>query len=66
MPKTGESCSTSGTYSGRCDKRGHTESAQFQSGDTFTACSTGECGGQGRPPSGGGSAMNWTLVSAKK
>jgi hypothetical protein len=59
MAKTGEKCSTTGRYNGRCIKIGHTEQATFHSGDTFTPCSSGNCASQRSSP-GGGSAMEWT------
>lgn len=60
MSSTGEVCSQTGDYSGRCTK-GHSTSAYFTKGDRFTACST--CGGEARNP--GGAVMNWTLVSTR-
>lgn len=57
MAKTGEKCTTAGTYNGRCESARHQESAQFSVGDTFTPCAT--CGGQQRS---GGAVMNWTWV----
>lgn len=65
MPKNGESCTTSGTYSGTCSN-GHSETGHFQVGDVFTPCTTGICGGQGGKPSRNGSPMTWTLVRAAK
>jgi hypothetical protein len=54
MPSTGETCTETGDYTGRCNN-GHTETAHFTKGDTFTPCA--KCGGSNTP---GGAVMNWT------
>jgi hypothetical protein len=59
MPTTGDTCTQSGIYTGRCNN-GHSDSAHFKNGTTFTPCAT--CGGDAKK---GGAVMNWTLSSAK-
>ena len=58
MPKTGETCTQDGRYSGTCLLQQHQDTAKFTSGDTFTPCA--KCGGQHRP---GGAVMNWVRVA---
>lgn len=61
MPKTGEICTTTGDYNGRCDRvASHSAHAHFTRGDRFTPCSS--CAGLDRNP--GGAVLNWTLVKA--
>jgi hypothetical protein len=63
MATTGEKCTTTGLYSGRCTK-GHHEQGHFQTGDVFTPCSTANCGGQSSAPVRG-SPMTWTWLRSR-
>lgn len=60
MPHTGDTCTQSGDYSGRCNN-GHSDSSHFKKGTTFSPCSA--CGGAEKK---GGAVMNWTLTRATK
>lgn len=55
MPRTGETCETSGIYNGTCDKS-HVKQISLSEGERFPPCRTASCQG----------AVTWTLFIRAK
>jgi hypothetical protein len=57
MPHTGETCATSGLYSGKCKANGqHVKQEALSVGEKFPPCHTATCSG----------SVEWTLIRATK
>lgn len=55
MPKTGETCQTSGIYNASCSNR-HVKQVALSKGNTFPPCHTSQCAG----------SVTYTLSQATK